>query len=270
MNNNNKEEQIKLAKERSDRLTAAIDNFHREQTRVTLNEVIDALMDASVFFPVTAKLSDADMERLKNAPVDENGKPQFKTTEGATFIPAVMTNGDGELFIPVYTSRIQIPVNEIKKFSYLTLSFRNCCSIAVGHPKANKLIVNPFTKNFIVPAELAKQISRNAGKGIKSMTDPALSQAVEKDKPLSDKAEEFFKENPCVKKGYLCRVSQDGEESYLISADIIGEDAKAVFERLFNAVKDIPENGMRIYFSPCSQTEKKLAEAGIEPFYIAE
>lgn len=108
-----------------------IDVFLENRTDETFKSALESLMTSAMLVPMT--------------PMTANGakkKQQFR--------PELLANPQGEKFLPAFTNKAQVPADYAKKFTLIMMPFAVCCDTASKIPECGKVVVNAFTKQFVV------------------------------------------------------------------------------------------------------------------------
>ena len=117
----------------NDELEVLLVNYAKEQNADALNALVKHIHDCRILVP---------------ANVNEEKKP----------IPCYIRNQNGQLFLPVYTSKAQIP-KEPKSPAIINMPFMAANKLVMnGEPKCDGIVINPFTNNLIFKTELVKRI----------------------------------------------------------------------------------------------------------------
>lgn len=102
---------------------------------------------------------DVDREEIKQLILESGGQPS-KLPDGARPMPCVLTNDEGKMYFPVYTSQEQIP-KEPKYDVIMNMSFQGCCTMVMHESiEAGGLVFNPFTDNLIFKKKLIELIRK--------------------------------------------------------------------------------------------------------------
>lgn len=117
----------------NDKLEAVIKEYRLDRTKEKLTEVLNLMRPTKLLVPAMLK---------------GDGKPE----------PCFLQNDKGEQFLAVFTSKEQIP-KEPKSQAILSMPFP-VCNAMVAHEANNLLgmVVNPFSDNLVLSAELVKKL----------------------------------------------------------------------------------------------------------------
>lgn len=268
MSINSNEETINNAGTKSAKICAAIDALRSESTSENLRAVIDELKDAALFMPSVFEFSERDRERAEH----HTSSNKFRASDPFKVRPAIMRDDSGNNYIPVYTDRTQIPDKDRRRFTYVTIGFSQCCTMAKNNIHAHSIVVNPFTSRFIVPDETVNTVGQSpvGSEGLRKGSADSFFPINGDAQPVADKAAEFFRGRPSVKRAAACIAKKGKVSSILIAADIEGDDPRTLFKELFDMVRDLAPGGMRVHFTILSSIQKRLEESGIVPFYTTD
>lgn len=117
----------------NDKLEEAIKEYATERTKEKLSVVLNLLRPTKLFVPA--------MLKAPNQPV-----------------PCFLKSNNGEQFLVVYTSKVQIP-KEPKSQAILSMPFPACNSVVVKPELALAgMVINPFSDNLILKRELIEKL----------------------------------------------------------------------------------------------------------------
>ena len=117
----------------NDELEALLVNYAKEQNVDALNALVKHIQDCRILVPAT---------------VNEEKKP----------IPCFIRNQNGQLFLPIYTSKGQIPAQP-KSPAIMNMPFMAANKLVMkGEQQCDGIVINPFTNNLIFKNELIKRI----------------------------------------------------------------------------------------------------------------
>ena len=217
----------------NDKLEESIKIYAAERTKENLSAVLNLLRPTKLLVP--AMLKDA------NQPV-----------------PCFLKNSNGEQFLPVYTSKAQIP-KEPKSQAILSMPFPACNSMVVKPELAlTGMVINPFSDNLVLKTELVEKLHEadvKAGQMKKVQMTPEQFNIFAKKqvefgilpKRLHTEQEAFVKQLCEEKESFVNQIFADAykeaklypytEDDYSVMALDIAEDLTLV--RI-----DLPEKGM--------------------------
>lgn len=197
-------------------LAELIGVFRENQNNETYKAVLDVLFPSSLIIPMT--------------PVEGSENKEEKTMR---FSPALVKSPEGEKLFPAFSDKAQIPSEHEKQFSPVTMPFGAVCELAAKIPDCDKIIVNPFTKPFVVNKELiesaAKAVAEQREKKNRQMVE--FSTPEPETKAVAKKIADWFKDQPEIKQAYFSKMKQQDKISYVFIVDCPETEQKAVFER---------------------------------------
>lgn len=225
-------------------LEELIDAFRENQNNDTYKAVLEALFPSSLIVPMT--------------PVEGSENKEEKTMR---FSPALVKNPEGEMLFPAFSDKAQIPSKHDKEFSPVTMPFSAACELAAKIPDCGKIIVNPFTKPFVVGKELiqsaAKTITEQRERN-RQMVE--FSTPEPETKAVAEKLAGWFKEQPEIKQAYFSKMKQNNRVSYVFIIDCPETEQKAVFERAIEYFK-AEKIALPITLMPYDKLEKIVNES---------
>lgn len=198
-----------------------IEAFHKNQNNETYKAVLDALFPASVFVPMT--------------PVPGSENKDEKTMK---FTPAFVQNRDGEKLFSAFSDKSQITEEYRNKFSSVTMPFGAACSLAAKIPDCEKIIVNPFTKPFVINKELVENVAKaveQQRENNKTMVE--FSTPEPEIKAVANRVAAWLGEQPEIRSAYFSKMKKQGRISYVFIIDCDENQRKAVFERTVEHLK---------------------------------
>ncbi len=256
----------KLAAEKAERIVSAIDALFEDGSQENFESVISALSDASFFLPTVVNVSNRDIAKLRSGA--KVNKYRMNTKDPMKFEPAYLRDESGDMFIPIFSDQTQIPQRDRGRFTYISIKFVDVCTMAKHNRNVHSIIVNPFTKGFKVTDSIIQKYGQSEeGQKLNRGFVSELKAAADEASPIIETAAAYFKAQPTVSAAYICEMLRNGERCYVITAETTLPDPKELYSALFARVKDIPQNGMRIHFSPFEMLGERLKEADIAPFY---
>lgn len=219
-----------------------IEAFTADKNNDTYKAVLDAVFTSTLFVPVT--------------PVPENTDETKKQ-----FAPALVQNSEGEKLFPLFSDKAQIPEEYGKQFSTVTMPFGAVCELTAKIPDCDKIIVNPFTKPFIVNKELvdnaAKAVAEQREKN-KEMVE--FSTPEPEVKATAEKIAVWLGEQPEIKQAFFSKMKQKERVSYVFIIDCPADMQKEVFERTIEHFK-AEQIAFPITLIPYKGLEKVIEES---------
>ena len=140
------------ARSAADLVCRLIKDSNTERDTDTLRLLIAVLMSVQVSVPMTISMENADVEKFLHAKAGDT-----VTTGGAIRMkPDMLKNGAGELFFPAFTLKEETPEDYRNTFSWITMDFMNCVHNAYRNENCAGVVVNGFSKSFVVNRPLMK------------------------------------------------------------------------------------------------------------------
>jgi hypothetical protein len=200
-------------------ITELIDKFYENQNNDSFKNVIDAILPATLLVPMVP------------VPGDENSdKKQFR--------PGLITNQKNEKFFPAFTERSQVPDDYASKFTLVAVPFAACCDLTTKVPECEKLLVNPFTKQFIINANLAgavvkaSQQQSQKRKGMIEFTTPEPET-----ESLVKTVVKRFEDVPEIQKAYFSKMKNQDQISYVFIIDCPADKCQELFPQIIDYIK---------------------------------
>lgn len=150
-------EQMKQPILHNEELEAQIKVFRDAQTKDNMVKVLQLLDKTMIMQPalLPANMTPQMMQHMAqagNGPMDPKMRPQ----------PVVFKNNNGDNFLPIFTSKQQIPEGQ-KYPAMLFVPFKECAKIAAKpEAKINGIVVNPFTDNLVLHQAAFQGAAQNA------------------------------------------------------------------------------------------------------------
>ena len=116
------------------------------------------LMENTVFH-VPAILPPETPPGVMRQMMEESGQNKM-LPPGANPRPCVLENGDGDKFLPLFTSLEQSEKGGEKapKFPLtLNIPFKDCINMLKQNPEVKGAVINPYTHNLVVPVNIPKE-----------------------------------------------------------------------------------------------------------------
>lgn len=199
-------------------ITKLIEDFYENQNSDTFKTVLDALLTSVMLVPM--------------APVPNDNSDK----KNVQFRPGLVTNQDGEKFFPVFSEKTQIPEDYGKNFSMVAIPFPSCCDLATKIPECGKIIVNPFTKQFIVNSNIANAIAQgNQKQNEKKGAMIEFSTPEPETAPLVESVVKWFEKTSEIKKAYFSKMKNQDKISYVFIIDC--DNHQELFPQLIEHIK---------------------------------
>lgn len=219
-----------------------IEAFAANKNNDTYKAVLDAVFPSTLLVPAT--------------PVSEN-----KDEKTRQFAPALVQNPEGEKHLPMFSDKAQIPEEYGKQFSTVAMPFGAACELIAQIPDCDKIIVNPFTKPFVVSKELVE----NAAKAVaeyreKNRETVEFSTPEPEVKATAEKIAVWLGEQPEIEQAFFSKMKQQERVSYVFIIDCSSDTQKEVFERTIEYFK-AEKIALPIALIPYKGLEKVIEES---------
>ena len=203
-------------------VTALIEKFAANPNNDTFKEAFNALLPSTVLVP------------MLEAEEQNNGNSEEKK-----FHPGLIQNDKKEKFMPAFTEKSQIPEDFAKKFTMVSMSFSAYCNLVSQVPECEKLLVNPFTKQFVANANIAGAVAKSAenGENKKQFTVNFATPEPETEEMVK-MVTEHFKEIEEIEKSYFSKMTAQEKTSYVFIIDCPKEKHQDIFKKLIDFFKE--------------------------------
>ena len=129
-----------------------IDEYDSGGNPAVLKILLAVFMHAQVSVPMQISMEDADVEKFLHAQ-----KGDTITTDGMIRMkPDMLRNSGGELFFPAFTQIEEAEEGYRNSFSWITMDFMNCAHSAYHNENCAGVVINGFSKPFVVSRPLLK------------------------------------------------------------------------------------------------------------------
>lgn len=135
-------------------LTLLIMRFNGMQTEENLMSVLQCLRDSHVWAPMSLLVKDDETNMLREAKEGD----KFEKTEEVPMTPKLLTDDDGEFYLPVFSHPTRFRNEFGEDVSRVHIPFIQCVDMALALDNVQKINVNAFTDNLILPKELLEII----------------------------------------------------------------------------------------------------------------
>lgn len=131
--------------------------YKEDRTEVNLRALVHQVQK-TVFMVPSMMPSDIDKDEIRRMVEESGGKPA-KLPEGAKPVPCVLTNPEGTVYFPLYTTMEQVP-KEPHYDVIMNMPFHACLALAMHESlNAQGIVFNPFTDNLVFKKPLLEAIS---------------------------------------------------------------------------------------------------------------
>jgi len=130
--------------------------YMKDKTQENLDKLINHLFNTVVEIPALLP-PNVDREELRKQ--IESGNPQIPADVRP--VPSFLKNGEGEIYLPVYTERNEIP-KEPRFDVIITIPFIGCVKLQPGDGNtASGIAFNPFSDNLVFKKPLVESITKH-------------------------------------------------------------------------------------------------------------
>lgn len=254
-------------------ISKSILKYHEESSKENYMAVLSGLREAELWIPMTVSASKADEDKFLNAKQGDT-----VTTEDSIHMkPDILKDEKGILYLPVFTDQAEAPEDYRKHFSWIQISFTDCCAYIVKSNECGGIAVNAFSYSFTVTKDLAAIMigARTTEHTLKKGEEIALVPfGRNSGHSLMAGAVRFLEDRPYVRKAYFALLRRDREESYLFVVDAPGENPKELFSQMNSVLQEELEHSqvrrLPIDFAMFPAFQESLRAAGCEPFLIRD
>lgn len=247
-------------------LKKAIENMQAENSRENIDAMINEVIKAKFILP--ARITPTTQAKT------ENGQTVMQAATQVQF--RLLENSNKEKFFGLFTDVEELyKWNDTQSAQKVVTDF-DSISQMVMDPKSGVLgfVINPFGKSVTFPKPMIISIkqqkdyftlNKNSLKpGEVQLGDP-------KEYPIELMAAliNHFSTEPNVNMAFLRMMEQNGQKSYLIVVDFIG-DMRKTFEAIGEIAKPHLEDDIELSMMPFSMEFARTAVNGVEPFYRKE
>lgn len=248
-------------------LVAAIEKMQADNNPQNVNNMINQVVAAKLILPAMVK-------QIPQAHT-ENGNTVMSSATQVQF--RLLENGNHEKFFGVFSDTDELfkwKGNE--KSQKVVTDFYSVASMVMD-PKANimGLVINPFGRSVTFPKAMVNSIKqqrdymRREENTLKNNSEVKVGDPAEYPIDLMAALINHFSTEPNVNAAYLRLVEQEGQLSYFIVVDFVG-DMSETFDAISDVAKPFLDDKFNLSMMPYSMEFGRNAVKGIEPFYKKE
>lgn len=211
---------------------------------------------------------------IDDSAVQDNGDGSAVFKKDSSIILESLTAADGKHFFPAFTDWNELRKSERYRnnnIKTLILSFDDYVALTQNNDYG--LVINPFSDNVVFSKENIvhmKEVKDNSQKGVHKQViekDTTVKIGIPENYPhiMVDAIARRANYMPEVKAIWLKLMIKEGEKSYLLIVDFVG-DRQNIFGQLAEAGTPYLEPGMYIDMVPYNDEFGQSAASG-EPFY---
>ncbi len=249
------------------KLKEAIERMQEDGSKENIDEMINQVIAAKLILP--AKVTPITQARTKNGQtiMEQSTQVQFRLLE----------NANKEKFFGVFTDTDELfKWNDTQSSNKVVTDFDSLAQMVMD-PSAGVLgfVINPFgksvtfPKNMVISIKQQKDFMNSKANNIEPGTPIQLGEPKEYPIDLMAALINHFSTEPLVEAAYLRMMEQNGQKSFLIVVDFVGN-----MEQTFDAISEVAQpyldDEIQLSMMPYSMEFGKSAVKGVEPFYRKE
>lgn len=245
-------------------LCEAIEKMQADGCKENIDAMINEVIKAKFILP--AKVTPITNARTKDGRtvMEQSTQVQFRLLE----------NANKDKFFGVFTDIDELYKWKDTQSSHKVVTDFDSLAQMVMDPKAGVLgfVINPFGKSVTFPKPMVISIKqqRDYLKMKKNTIAPntPIQLGEPKEYPIDLMAAliNHFSTEELVNAAYLRMMEQNGQKSYFIVVDFVG-DMESTFEAISEVAKPHLDDDIQLSMMPYSMEFAKSAVKGIEPFY---
>lgn len=248
-------------------LKEAIEAMQAEGSKENIDKMISQVVEAKFILP--ARVIQTPGART------QNGQTIMQTQTQVQF--RLLENNKHEKFFGAFTDMEEmLKWNGNEQAQKVVTDFDSLAHMVMD-PKSNTLgfVINAFgksvtfPKNMVISIKQQRDYLRMEKNTLKDGTQVKLGEPKEYPIDMMAALINHFSTEPGVNAAYLRLVEQDGQLSYFIVVDFIGEMAK-VFDDISEVAQPFLDDEIQLSMMPYSMDFARNAVKGIEPFYKKE
>lgn len=245
-------------------LVSAIEKMQEDGSKQNIDAMIDAVIKAKFILP--AKVTPTRQARTHNGQtiMEQSTQVQFRLLE----------NVKKEKYFGAFTDVEEMyKWNNTQSANKVVTDFDSLAQMVMD-PKADVLgfVINPFgksvtfPKNMVISIKQQKDFMNSKANNIEPGTPVQLGEPKEYPIDLMAALINHFSTEPLVNAAYLRMMEQNGQKSYLIVVDFVG-NMENTFDAISEVAKPYVDDEIQLSMMPYSMEFGKNAVKGVEPFY---
>lgn len=245
-------------------LLEAIENMQADGSPENINNMINKVVAAKFILPAT----------LNNVPRARTQNGQTVMSNATQIQFRLLENKNKERFFGVFSDTDEMfKWNGTDKGNKIVMDFDSLAAMVMD-PHANVLgfVINPFGKSVTFPKNMVNSIKQQRDymrmEGNKLQNGSQVKVGEPKEYPIDLMAAliNHFSTEPNVNAAYLRLIEQDGQMSYFVVVDFVG-DMEETFKGISDVAQPYLDEQFQLSMMPYSMEFAKNAVKGIEPFY---
>lgn len=245
-------------------LLSAIEKMQADGSKENIDAMVNAVMKAKLILP--AKVTPTTQARTKNGQtvMEQSTQIQFRLLE----------NASKDKYFGVFTDTDELfKWNDTQSSNKVVTDFDSLAQM-VCDPSANVLgfVINPFGKSVTFPKNMVISFKQQRDylrmKSNKIEPDSPIQLGEPKEYPIDLMAAliNHFSTEPAVNAAYLRMMEQNGQKSFLIVVDFVG-NMEQTFGAISEVAKPFLDDEIQLSMMPYSMEFGRTAVNGVEPFY---
>ncbi len=248
-------------------LKEAIEAMQAEGSKENIDAMVNKVMEAKFILPATVTPITQARTKDGKTVMEQSTQVQFRLLE----------NANKEKFFGAFTDTDELyRWNDAKASHKIVTDFDSLASMIMD-PKANVLgfVINPFGKSVTFPKGMVISIKqqrdylRMKTNTVQPGTPVQLGEPKEYPIDLMAALINHFSTEPFVNAAYLRMMEQNGQKSYFVVVDFIG-NMEETFSAISEVAKPFLDDEIQLSMMPYSMEFARTAVKGVEPFYRKE
>ena len=239
-------------------LKEAIEAMQAEGSKQNIDNMINKVIEAKFILP--ARVTQIPSASTTNGRTVMNNQTQVQFR--------LLENTKKEKFFGVFTDIEELYRWKGNEEAQKVVTDFDSIAHMVMDPKSNVLgfVINPFGKSVTFPKNMVISIKQQ--RDYMRMENNTLKNGP-KEYPIDMMAAliNHFSTEPGVNAAFLRMIEQDGQLSYFIVVDFVG-NTQQVFESISEVAQPYLDDEIQLSMMPFSMEFARNAVKGIEPFYI--
>lgn len=246
-------------------LKEAIEVMQTEGSKENIDKMINQVIEAKFILP--ARVTQIPSARTENGRTMMNNQTQVQFR--------LLENNRQEKFFGVFTDIEELYKWKGNEEAHKVVTDFDSVAHMVMDPQSNVLgfVVNPFGKSVTFPKNMVVSIKQQhdylkmENNTLKNGAQIKLGEPKEYPIDMMAALINHFSTEPGVNAAFLRMIEQDGQLSYFVVVNFIGE-TQAVFESISEVAKPYLDDEIQLSMMPFSMEFARNAVKGIEPFYV--
>ena len=249
------------------KLKEAIERMQEESSKENVDAMINQVLEAKFILP--AKVTQIPAARTQNGQTMMTNQTQVQFR--------LLENNKHEKFFGVFTDIEEMYKWKGNEEANKVVTDFDSLAHMIMDPKSQVLgfVINPFGKSVTFPKPMAisikqqKDYIRLRENTLRNGAQIKLGEPEEYPIDLMAALINHFSTEPGVNAAFLRLIEQDGQPSYFIVVDFIG-DTEKTFADIADVAKPFLDDEIQLSMMPFSMEFARNAVKGIEPFYVKE